>query len=706
MTAALKTKLNLDDSRLYINRELSWLSFNERVLEMAQRQDVPPMERMKFLAIFSANLDEFFMIRVAGLMQRVQAGIQTKDPSGLTANEQLDAVRQKTLTLTARHGEAAKTLLRLLQKHGLHILNQKTWNSDQRRFIRDYFQSHLLPLLTPIAVTDPQSFPLLPNLQLHIGITLSAQAGEEKQLMVIPVPTVVSRFIGLPSREGEFWVTLEDILMECAGLVIQGKSIEPVDLFRITRDADIKIQEEEAGDLLETIEAAVLERRHRQAVRVELSAHCSSILQNWILAQFQVGPQQVYPIEGIPDLRCLWELVGREGFESLRWPDWPAQHPADLAGYESIWDAAGDHDVMLFHPYESFEPVVEWIRAAAEDPSVLAIKQTLYRTSPESPVISALEQAARCGKEVTVLVELKARFEEVRNVRWARRLEDAGCYVVYGVAGLKTHAKALLIIRRQAGRIKRYVHLATGNYNEKTARIYSDIGLITCDPHLTSDVGVFFNLLTGFSESVGWSKLTIAPTSLRQRMLDLIEREIKASSPDHPGQIMIKANSLEDIHVCQALYRASAAGVRIKLNIRGICCLRPAIKGLSEHIEVTSILDRFLEHARIYYFDNGGHPEVYLSSADMMGRNLDRRLELFFPMTQPDLRQRLSSILETYFSDTTNAWRLCSDGVYKQIVSKEDSLRSQQSFYEQIADAAGFQKARFRFRPIRSNGKQ
>jgi len=706
MTAALKTKLNLDDSRLYINRELSWLSFNERVLEMAQRQDVPPMERMKFLAIFSANLDEFFMIRVAGLMQRVQAGIQTKDPSGLTANEQLDAVRQKTLTLTARHGEAAKTLLRLLQKHGLHILNQKTWNSDQRRFIRDYFQSHLLPLLTPIAVTDPQSFPLLPNLQLHIGITLSAQAGEEKQLMVIPVPTVVSRFIGLPSREGEFWVTLEDILMECAGLVIQGKSIEAVDLFRITRDADIKIQEEEAGDLLETIEAAVLERRHRQAVRVELSAHCSSILQNWILAQFQVGPQQVYPIEGIPDLRCLWELVGREGFESLRWPDWPAQHPADLAGYESIWDAAGDHDVMLFHPYESFEPVVEWIRAAAEDPSVLAIKQTLYRTSPESPVISALEQAARCGKEVTVLVELKARFEEVRNVRWARRLEDAGCYVVYGVAGLKTHAKALLIIRRQAGRIKRYVHLATGNYNEKTARIYSDIGLITCDPHLTSDVGVFFNLLTGFSESVGWSKLTIAPTSLRQRMLDLIEREIKASSPDHPGQIMIKANSLEDIHVCQALYRASAAGVRIKLNIRGICCLRPAIKGLSEHIEVTSILDRFLEHARIYYFDNGGHPEVYLSSADMMGRNLDRRLELFFPMTQPDLRQRLSSILETYFSDTTNAWRLCSDGVYKQIVSKEDSLRSQQSFYEQIADAAGFQKARFRFRPIRSNGKQ
>ncbi len=705
MTATSKTSLNLDESRCYINRELSWLSFNERVLEMAEHQDVPPMERMKFLAIFSSNLDEFFMIRVAGLMQRVQAGVQTKDPSGLTASEQLDAVRQKTLALSARHAQAAETLLKLLHKHGLYILNRKTWNNDQRRFLRDYFQSHLLPLLTPIAVMDTQSFPLLPNLQLHIGITLSAQDGEEKQIMVIPVPTVVSRFIGLPSREGEFWVMLEDVLMEYAGLVVQGKRIEAVDLFRITRDADIKIQEEEAGDLLETIEAAVLERRHRQAVRVELSVDCSPTLQNWILAQFQVGPQQIYPIAGIPDLRCLWELVGRGGFETLRWPEWPAQHPADLAGYESIWDAASDHDVMLFHPYESFEPVVEWIRAAAEDPSVLAIKQTLYRTSPDSPVISALEQAARSGKEVTVLVELKARFEEARNIRWARRLEDAGCYVVYGVAGLKTHAKALLIIRREAGRIKRYVHLATGNYNEKTARLYSDIGLITCDPQLTSDVGAFFNLLTGFSESVGWSKLTIAPTSLRQRILDLIEREIKASTPDHPGLIMIKANSLEDIRVCQALYRASAAGVRIKLNIRGICCLRPGIKGLSEHIEVVSILDRYLEHARIYYFDNGGHPEVYLSSADMMGRNLDRRLEMLFPVTQPGLRQRLSSILETFFSDTTNAWHLSSDSTYRRIASSKVPLRSQQYFYEQISDAAGFQKAKFRFRPIRSNGK-
>ncbi|MBN2513184.1 MAG: polyphosphate kinase 1 [Sedimentisphaerales bacterium] len=705
MNTTSKTKLNLDDSRLYINRELSWLSFNERVLEMAERQDVPPMERLKFLAIFSSNLDEFFMIRVAGLMQRMQAGIQGRDPSGLTTVEQLDAVRQKTLALTARHAEAAKTLITLLQKHGLYILNPRIWNSQQRRFIRDYFQSHLLPLLTPIAAMDPQSFPLLPNLQLHIGITLSAQTGEEKQIIVIPVPTIVSRFVALPSREGEFWVTIEDVLIECAGMIVRGKTIESVDLFRITRDADVKIQEEEAGDLLETIEAAVLERRHRQAVRVELSAHCSSMLQDWIFAQFQVGPQQIYPIEGIPDLRCLWELVGRGGFDSLRWPEWPAQYPADLAGFESIWDAVSNHDVMLFHPYESFEPVVEWIRAAAEDPAVLAIKQTLYRTSPESPVISALEQAARSGKEVTVLVELKARFEETRNVRWARRLEDAGCYVVYGVAGLKTHAKALMIIRREAGRIKRYVHLSTGNYNEKTSRLYSDIGLITCEPQLTLDVGAFFNLLTGFSESVGWSKLTIAPTSLRQRMLDLIEREIKLSSPNHPGLIMIKANSLEDIHLCQALYRASAAGVRIKLNIRGICCLRPSVKGVSDQIEVISILDRYLEHARIYYFDNGGHPEVYLSSADMMGRNLDRRLELLFPITQPELRQRLSSILETYFSDTIHAWQLGSDGVYQRIMPEEKSLRSQQSFYEQVADAAGFQKARFRFRPIRSSDK-
>lgn len=703
---AAKRKPDLNDPQLYINRELSWLQFNQRVLEMAMRDRVPTMERLKFLAIFSSNLDEFFMIRVAGLMQHADAGLHAAEPGGQTASELLVAVRQKTLELTALHAETTKSLLFLLRKYGLHVLSRSNWSPEHRRFLRDYFQLHLLPLLTPIAVMDLQTFPLLPSLQLHLGLTLSAKDSDTKQLLIIPVPTALPRFVTLPSKEGSYRVPLEDVLIEFADLVTQDKTVESVDIFRITRDADVQIQEDEAADLLETIEAAVLERRRRQAVRIEIASNCSSTLQNWIITQFEVTPSQLYPIEGLPDSRCLWELAEYGGLESLRNPDWPPQKPNDLVGFDSIWDAVSDHDVMLFHPYESFEPVIQWIQAAADDPNVLAIKQTLYRTSPDSPIINALEQAARRGKEVTVLVELKARFDEARNVRWARRLEDAGCYVIYGVSGLKTHAKALLIVRREAGRIKRYAHLSTGNYNDKTARIYSDIGLLTCNPQLTMDVGAFFNLLTGFSESVGWSKLTIAPTSLRQRLLEFIEREIKASSSDHPGRIILKANSLEDKQICAALYRASMAGVQVHLNIRGICCLRPEVKGVSDNIEVVSILDRYLEHARIYYFSNGGHPEVYLSSADMMGRNLDRRLELLFPITQPNLKQRLYDILNTYFSDTANAWRLRSDGSYEPIKPDASPLRSQQLFYEQATGAAQLQKAQFKFRPIRQSEKQ
>ncbi len=701
-----KLKISLDNPQLYINRELSWLEFDKRVLDMAMRENMPPMERMKFLAIFSSNLDEFFMIRVAGLIQRVDAGVQATDPSGLTATEQLDLIRQKTLELTAQHAESTMSLLTSLRKFGLYVLRRGDWNSDQRRFWREYFQHHLLPLLTPIAVMDTQTFPLLPNLQMHLGITLSPKNSEEKQILVIPVPTALPRFIAMPSKESSYWVTIEDILVEFANLIVPDKIIISADIFRITRDADVKIQEDEAADLLETIEAAVLERRRRKAVRIEISTNCSQMLRDWIIVQFDVTETQLYPIVGLPDARCLWELIGRSGFESLRWPDWPAQKPNDLVGFDSVWDAVSDHDVMLFHPYESFEPVVEWIQSAAEDPNVLAIKQTLYRTSPDSPIINALEQAARRGKEVTVLVELKARFDEARNIRWARRLEDAGCYVIYGVAGLKTHAKALLIIRREGGRIKRYAHLSTGNYNDKTARLYSDVGFFTCDPQLTLDVGAFFNLLTGFSESVGWSKLTIAPTSLRRRLLEFIEREIKANSPDHPGLIILKANSLEDKEICQSLYRAAIAGVKICLNIRGICCLRPGIKAISDNIEVVSILDRYLEHARIYYFGNGGHSEVYLSSADMMGRNLDRRLELLFPITQPNLKQRLYDILTTYFSDTISAWQLRSDSSYELLFPGEQPIRSQQQFYDHAAGIARLQKAQFRFNPIRQTEKQ
>jgi polyphosphate kinase len=692
---------NFKRSQLFLNRELSWLEFNHRVLDMAKRLTNPLLERMKFLAIFSSNLDEFFMIRIAGLLNQLRADVKKTDPSGLTVAQQMDLVIRKVNELITLHTETVRSVIEEFKLNGLALLRRHEWNADQRRYLKEYFQRTLMPTLTPLAVQELALCPLLPGLQLHIGITLEAAGDAPNPILVVPSPTAFSRFITLPTQEAPSIVAIEDIIADNASMLCGDRKVQSVDFFRLTRDADVSISEDEADDLLVSTEEAVLERRRRGAVRVEISADSSESLRRWIGSEFALDDKQFYPIHGLLDVRCFWELVFRSGLDHLRWEDWPPQKPRDLAGYDSIWEAVSHQDIMLYHPYETFDPVVELIQKAAEDADVLAIKQTLYRTSPESPIIDALVLAAEKGKEVTVLVELKARFDEARNVRWARRLEDAGCYVIYGVVGLKTHAKALLIVRRESGRIKRYVHLATGNYNDKTAKLYSDIGLFSCDNVLAADVSTFFNLLTGFSELVGMSKLVIAPTNLRRRLLDLIEREIRAGSADRPGTIIIKANSLEDKDICQALYKAAAAGVEIRLNIRGICCLRPGIKGVSENIEVISILDRYLEHARIYYFGNGGHPEVYLSSADMMGRNLDRRLETFFPITSNPLKDRLYDILLTCFSDNTHAWRLCQDGSYESLMPDKQPVRAQQVFYEQARDVTKAQKSQFRFRPIR-----
>ena len=409
----------------------------------------------------------------------------------------------------------------------------------------------------------------------------------------------------------------------------------------------------------------------------------------------------MYEIGGMLDATALFEIANRRGYEGLRFADWPPQPPQDLLGAEDLWATLQDHDVLLFHPYERFDPLVQLLEQAAEDTGVLAIKQTLYRTSGDSPIIKALESAGRNGKQVTVLVELKARFDEARNVGWARRLEDAGCHVIYGVAGVKTHAKAILIVRREAYRIRRYVHLSTGNYNDRTARLYSDIGLLTCQRDLTADVAAFFNLLTGASDATGWSAITIAPTDLRHHLIELIEREAQASSSDHPGLIMAKTNSLQDPDICKALYRASQAGVTIRLNVRGICCLRPGMPKVSERIEVRSIVDRFLEHARIFYFGNGGHEEVFLSSADWMTRNLDRRLEILFPVTAPALVRRLVGILETCFADNVQARRLLSDGTYERVGREGEPLRAQETFYLEAVKAARASRTQpARFRPL------
>ncbi len=674
----------LKSPHLYINRELSWLEFNHRVLEEGLDADLPLLERLKFLSIVNSNLDEFFLVRVAGLMRRRVAKARHRDPAGMTAAEQLATIGRRVHRMVEQQAAGVHEVFARLHEHGLHIRGREQWTEEHRKFVRTYFAGELQPILTPLAIGELASGPLLPNLQLHVAALLTG-AGE--RVVVVPVPSQLPRWIGLPAEEGVHLAPVEDVIAASLGAMFPGAEVVAAAAFRITRDADVILQDdEEIDDLLRAMEEVVLSRRRRDPVRLTVSARADPRLRKWLAGWLKLDEAQVYEVDGPQEAAALMELSVRPGFDELKIDDWQPQVPRDLIGTDDLWDAIQDHDVLLMHPYESFDPVVKLVEQAAEDPQVLAIKQTLYRTSGDSPVVQALARAARNGKEVTALVELKARFDEWRNVNWARRLEDAGVHVIYGVAGFKTHAKALLVVRRQE-HIQRYVHLATGNYNDRTARLYSDFGLMTCDRDLVSDVAAFFNLLTGYSESVGWAKLAVAPIGLLQKFLDLVEREIQASSPDRPGLIMAKTNSLEEPEICRALYRASQAGVKVMLNVRGICCLRPGLAGVSENIEVRSIVDRFLEHARIYYFRNGGHEEVYLSSADWMRRNLKKRLELLFPVTDPGHRRRLIDALRTYFDDNVKAWQLQSDGTYQRVARKGPRVRAQQKFYRDAVSA-------------------
>lgn len=689
---------------LYINRELSWLEFNDRVLREGLREELPLLERLKFLAIVSSNLDEFFLIRVAGLKQQRAAGVRRRDPAGMTPVEQLTAISQRVHRMVAEQGAGIREVLGKLREHGLSLLAPREWTPHQQQFLKSYFSSEILPILTPLAMEELDPVPLLVGMKLHVAARLATHRDGQpaERVVVVPVPTQCPRFIGLPAEEGAQMARLEDVIVRNIGALFPGCEVLGTADFRLTRDAAVAMQDDEAGDLLQTVEQAVLDRRRRSAVRLAISVDADDRLKKWVADHLKLKSEDVYEIDALLDAAALMEIVNRPGFDKLRIPDWPPQPPRDLLSGDDLYTRLQDGDALLFHPYESFDPVVELIETAAADPRVMAIKQTLYRTSGDSPIIRALEQAAENGKEVTVLVELKARFDESRNVNWARRLEDAGCHVIYGIAGYKTHAKALLIVRREARRIARYVHLATGNYNDKTARLYSDIGLLTADRDMAMDVAAFFNLLTGYSETVGWSKLSIAPTGLKQRFLDMIEREIRASTPDRPGLIMAKTNSLQDADVIEALYRAGQAGVKVLLNVRGICCLRPGIKGVSENIEVRSIVDRFLEHARVFYFRNGGHDEVYLSSADWMRRNLVQRLEILFPITAPHQRRRLIEAMETYFADNVRSWRLLPDGTYEPVAARGKRVRAQETFYnEAVETGRAAEHAATRFRPLR-----
>lgn len=697
------TKKKLDSPDLYINRELSWLAFNDRVLQEGRSETLPLGERLKFLSIVSSNLDEFFMIRVAGLRRQKAGGVRKRDVSGLTPSQQLLLISGKVQEMVARQSAAIADVLEQLRARGVFLVRKDDWTPKQRYFVAKFFATEIHAVLTPLAVEQLNPCPLLPGLQLFVAVTIktSQTKAATQELVVIPVPSLFARFVNIPAEEGVCITPLEDVILDNVKTLLGGRDIGAAAVFRITRDADVAIQEDEAGDLLSTVRAAVVARQRRHVVRLEIDAAPPRRIRQWLVRALELRGEDVYEINNLLDARALTQVANLQPVRNLKVPDWPAQVPRDLVGARELWSALQDRDVLLFHPYEQFDPVVDMAERAADDPNVLAIKQTLYRTSGDSPIVRALGRAAESGKEVTVLVELKARFDEAKNVNWARQLEDAGCHVIYGIAGYKTHAKALLVIRREATRIRRYVHLATGNYNDRTARLYSDIGLMTCDDELASDVATFFNLLTGLSEAVEWQQLVIAPTELRQRFLDLIDREIRVSTPDRPGLIMAKVNSLEDTGICRALYKASRAGVEVLLNVRGICCLRPGMKKFSERIRVCSIVDRFLEHARIYYFANAGHEEVYLSSADWMRRNLDRRLETLFPIRAKKIRRRLVDILRTYFADNVKAWDLRPDGRYRRVRRKGQRLRAQERFYaDAVAAVRAAERAGHRFHPL------
>ncbi len=699
----MSKKNDLQSPDLFFNRELSWLEFNDRVMHEGLAKDVPLLERLKFLAIVSSNLDEFFMIRVAGLMQQRSAGVRRRDPAGLTPTQQLTEIGRRAHRMVAEQTQGIAEALGELQEHGLHVLAKKDWSVDHQRYLRSHFTHEILPVLTPLAMQQLDPAPLLPGLRLHVGLVIASSAADETgpRIAVIPVPSQFARFLPVPAEEGLHLVRLEDVIADNVSRLFPGAEVLATAVFRITRDADIAIQDDDASDLLQVVEEAVLDRRRRTAIRLEVSANPDSRLKQWLRQWLQLRSEEIYEIDGMLDATALMEIANRPGFEALKVPDWPAQPPRDLADSEDLWQTLQERDVLLFHPYESFDPVIQLLNLAAEDPQVLAIKQTLYRTSGDSPIVRALERAAENGKEVTALVELKARFDEARNVVWARRLEDAGAHVLYGISGFKTHAKALLIVRRETAQIRRYVHLATGNYNERTAKLYVDLGLMTCDRDIASDVAAMFNLLTGYSEAVGWSKLTVEPTRLKERFIDLIDREVQVSTPDRPGLIMAKVNSLQDKDICRALYRASQAGVKVLLNVRGICCLRPGLAGVSENIEVRSIIDRYLEHSRIFYFCNGGHEEVYMSSADWMRRNLDKRLEIIFPVTAPPLRRRMIEILNTYFADNVKARRLLPDGTYERVKQKGPKVRAQEKFAKEAVEATRrAEQTTVRFQPL------
>jgi len=651
---------------MLFNRELSWLEFNQRVLDEALSEDTPLLERVKFLGIAASNLDEFFMVRVGGLEMLAASGSRRADPSGLTPARQLEVIGRRVARMVADQYACHRDLLEpQLVAAGIRRVRRREMAPDQARRAEEFFNAELLPVLSPLAVADPADMPDLPGLRLHVLVRQAGAAGRPERCAVIPVGAAMSRLVRLPCPSGHAYALVEDVIAMFAERLLPGAEIEEAVPFRITRNADIGVREDLGGDFMAEMEHVLDQRKYSDCVRLELRASASRAALKWLTGALRVRERGVYAVPGPVNLAGLSALAALEGYDELRYPEWTPQPSPQIDPRESIFDEIRRRDLVLCHPYESFDPVTRLVEEAARDPEVLAIKQILYRTSVSSPVVAALGEAASRGKYVTAVVELRARFDEARNIEWARELERQGAQVIYGLKGLKTHAKLCIVVRREAGGVVRYLHFGTGNYNERTARLYSDVGYMTCDPDLGADASAFFNSVTGCSEPQPFLKLAAAPLGLKERILELIENETARRRQGRRAAIRIKVNALVHPQVIEALYRASQAGVRVDLNVRGICCLRPGVKGLSENITVVSIVDRFLEHSRIFYFYQGGGERVFISSADLMPRNLDRRVELLVPVDDAACRRRLCRILDGYFRDNVKSRVLAPDGTYR-----------------------------------------
>ena len=679
----LPPSADLKSSRNYYNRELSWLKFNARCLSEARDTKIVPLfERLKFLSITGSNLDEFFMVRIASLNDQVHVGYKGTDIAGMTAQMQLDALSKEVHDFVKdQYNTYNRSLVPALLKAGLEIVkSHESLNESQEAFLNNYFEEEIYPVLTPMAMDSSRPFPLVRNRSLNIGALISAKedgdklAGKSKkrktvhEFATVQVPSVLPRFVPLPDAEDghKVVILLEEVIKHYIGVLFQHYDVESACTYRIMRNADLEFDEDDTEDLLKEIQKQLKKRQWGEVIRLEVEEDVDMRLLKVLKKELEIGEDEIYFIPGPVDLTFLMKMYGLPGFDAFKEPPYtPAPVPA-FAGTDSVFEAIRNRDILVHHPYMTFDPVVDFVKQAAKDPDVLAIKQTLYRVSGNSPIIAALAQAAESGKQVTVLVELKARFDEEHNIAWARQLEKAGCHVIYGLLGLKVHSKITMVIRREDDGIRRYVHLGTGNYNDSTARLYTDLGLFTCDESIGRDATAVFNMLSGYSEPDRWYKLLVAPLWLKNSFLKLIRRETENAAAGKPAFIRAKMNSLCDPAIMEALYEASAAGVEIDLIVRGICCLKAGQPGLSEHIRVRSIVGNFLEHSRIFWFHNNGDDEVFMGSADWMPRNLDKRVEIVFPVEQEDLREEVKSILMIELEDNVKAHIQMPDGSYEK----------------------------------------